>query len=205
MDAAWLNRAGILAEAVSFLLIAPEIIGLERLRRIETQMEEWGKRNLSTRWPLWEGGSIVPFLPGFSSSARESIIVDATFFLIMPFLTLGLVIGLVAISDTAREVGLLSLLAYTVSLAAGLISVEVVRRSRSNAIVRWIGYSIGVLAIPGAFVLVVLSTGVFSLTIRAVSRSIRILAGEDRLRALVFGTGLMLLFGGMAAQFMATF
>ena len=39
MDADWLNRAGILAEAVSFLLIAPEIIGSERLRRAESAIE----------------------------------------------------------------------------------------------------------------------------------------------------------------------
>jgi hypothetical protein len=32
MDSDWVNRAGILAEAVSFFLIAPEILGEERLR-----------------------------------------------------------------------------------------------------------------------------------------------------------------------------
>ncbi len=36
-------------------------------------------------------------------------------------------------------------------------------------------------------------------------RVLRLLEGSGRLRALVFSTGVILLFGGMAAQFAATF
>ncbi len=132
MDAAWLNRAGILAEASSFFLIAPEIIGVERLRRLEARIESFAPplRTANRRWRSYV------FDMQFRTSPR----------------------------------GIRWLIAL------------------------W-------LAIPHMLVLLLL----FILLELPLDAGIWLLDGQDRLRALVFGTGVVLLFGGMAAQFLATF
>lgn len=143
MDDVWLNRAGILAEAVSFILIAPEIIGLARLRGLERRLEAWLKDNSGFRY----SGRIIVIL----------FCVSSAFALWIAF-----------VPDYLWDQWITNIF--------------------------WIIVFLLVLSLLAPFPL--------WLVIRTAEH---VLAGKDRLRTLVFGTGVVLLFGGMATQFWATF
>jgi len=145
MVSEWVGRAGIMAQAVSFLLIAPEILGEERLRNVEEALKEW--------------------LGGVHQRTRRLFWIRA-------------VVALVFI--------------ISVGLALSAVPYPGVPAVAALAVV---GFGIGT-----AWASV--DTQIALLLVGAVRR---LLAGPDRLRALVFGTGVVLLFGGLGAQFYATF
>jgi hypothetical protein len=140
MDSEWVGRAGILAEIVSFLLIAPEILGEERLRNAEEAFRIW--------------------LGGFHQHTRRFFSLWAVTTAVF-FVAAALVIS----AATDRP----AVLILGIGVGAAWASVD---------------------------------TKIVLLLIAAVRR---LLAGPNRLRALVFGTGVVLLFGGLGAQLYATF
>jgi hypothetical protein len=147
MVSEWVGRAGILAEIVSFFLIAPEIAGPERLKGLEAALERWL-------------GRVDPT----SDAVRLPVVVPVAI-----AVGLGEIFLIAWLSpDSFRAAGTLT--------AAGVLGGAIVAGS-------WLSNRM-----PAA--------------VRAVRR---ILEGEARLRALVFGTGVVLLFGGLGAQFYATF
>ena len=202
MDGDWLNRAGILAEAVSFFLIAPEIIGRERLRRVENALARWGETNLRGRWKLWTRGRVIPFLPGLSSKGSESLLADAALALSALAATW---LFLLAAQLTRVSALVYGAWAFSLSLMLGVAGIVLIQVRGSNAVFRYAGYTLGTIALPAAWTLAALSTGIFSVMRSALHLALKLLRGEDSLRALVFGNGVLLLFGGMAAQFAATF
>ena len=164
----WLSRAGIVAEMVSFALVAPEILGTERLRRAEAKLESWaaGQRV----WLLTETKSWWSF-PLFY---LPSVLIASVFVLallgVIPiwFVIIGLVFGIWAL--------------------IGMIALEL-------KVQHWLPI------LPFVVSVVILIT-VPAFLLGEVGRFLR---GDNRLRAFVFGTGVILLFGGLAMQLVATF
>lgn len=151
MDSEWVGRAGILAEAVSFILIAPEIIGVERMRGLEERLE---------RLPLSQNRVSFRYSPPLLL-----VFVGGPVFLIM---------GLIR---EHQQMSSLSQLLYLIPA--------------------W--FSVLLLALFAVLLLWVLAVGAVA------NLSDFLQKGDDRLRALVFGTGLVLLFGGLGAQFYGSF
>jgi nitrogen fixation protein len=189
MDADWINRAGILAEAVSFFLIAPEILGVERLQRAEDVLEEWfSNESLRKRvadhitWLLYLGALIVILLGLFVFDPplpKAALLVCAV--------PVG--IGLVG----------LGLMKYSARLDEKAEKDEDEMGGHLYLICGWL------LFLPALPVVVVFYQAIAGALIVPMRLSRMLLTGEGRLRALVFGTGVLLLLGGMAAQFVATF
>jgi hypothetical protein len=70
---------------------------------------------------------------------------------------------------------------------------------------RWVGYALSVPAIPPIWFMALLDTGAYLVLFLLIHSGRKLLSGPNRLRGVVFGGGILLLFGGMAAQFAATF
>lgn len=87
----------------------------------------------------------------------------------------------------------------------GISGAALVRWGGSNSILRYVGYALAVVGVPAFWLYAAATTTAFALLRMSLRFGIRLLSGEGRLRALVFGTGVVLLFGGMTAQFVATF
>ena len=205
MDDVWLNRAGILAEAVSFLLIAPEIIGVERLRRVEAALAALGRRTLSTPTRTWTGERAAAdgplrLLPDRPAPKDRSTLWDLgddlglVAFLAIVEMPLILLAGR---STTWAITGYL-IASYLGGFAATLIP----RGSRVGAWARW---PLVLFGLPTHWGRALTSDSGFRLVRVVVSLGVSLLSGRDRLRALVFGTGVVFLFGGMGAQLVATF
>jgi hypothetical protein len=145
MDSGWVNRAGILAEGVSFVLIAPEILGEERLRNVEEALKEW--------------------LGGVHQRTRRLFWIRAVVALVF-IIAMGLALSAVPY-PRVPAVAALAVVGFGIGTAWASVDTQIV------------------LVLVGA--------------VR------RLLTGPNRLRALVFGTGVVLLFGGLGAQFYATF
>ena len=223
----WLNRAGILSEAVSFVLIAPEIIGLERLRRVERSIETWGASTLQAPYGIWkratcEEDKVFRLLPAILFQLPDS---GTALFAV--FLAGALLLGLSALSGLfwltglwrldlgeVTAVGVSAALAFIVlrniarvvsySVVACLAAIWVMRRTQPKAPARRAAQAIALLGMPGVWVLTTAALAVY-LVRTLLHMFVGLLSGPDRLRAFVFSTGVVLLFGGMTAQFLATF
>ena len=91
---------------------------------------------------------------------------------------------------------------FFASYMAGSIAILLLMRSARMKLLAWPLAAIGFPTHWGR----ALASDLGYLLLRALlSLGVRLLSETDRLRALVFGTGVLLLFGGMTAQFAATF
>lgn len=219
MDSEWLNRVGILAEAVSFLLIAPEIIGIERLQRVERVMEAWGRRTLLAPTKTWteaRAASTGPLrlLPDRPAPRERSGLWEMGSDLGY-LLEMSLVIVLLGLFSPFPYAIHAFFIASMLSFASGTVvvifgdewytksSVSGGRfRSRFVSLAIWV---LAIVGMPTHWMRALSSTIGYLIVHGIVSASVRLLSGVDRLRAFVFGTGVLLLFGGMATQFAATF
>lgn len=201
MDADWLNRAGILAEAVAFVLIAPEIIGSERLRRAESAIEDfiewlapylWGRRYPNRPYDVINFlAAIVLTGLAFTGTFLLSLYVRDT----LPWImwTTAALLAVYAIAATYQIIDALYILLSP-------------RRPRlSLAAYRTLHLWRLLIGVPTKFVGLLAGFVLFYLVSFALEWAVRLLAGENRLRIFVFSTGVLLLFGGMTAQFAATF
>jgi hypothetical protein len=206
MNEEWANRGGILAEALAFLLIAPEFLGAARLRSLEAGVEaglEGLGRAVLRIPPVSRRSRAVWFLPNFNacqvSSAALAWVITSMYLLLA--LVLVLVWAATDAAFTPRAlVGTTLLL-----LGPGLLSLVLMRSIGLHPTVNIAAHTAGILGAPILWATVLLASGIFSLLKRLASVGVAVLCGENRLRALVFGCGVLLLFGGMAAQFAATF
>lgn len=224
MDSEWVGRAGILAEAVSFVLIAPEIIGRRRLRRAEQVLEASLEKTQGVLDSL--AMTIVYVLLG---SALAGLVLALTLWdtgvsriVLMP-------IAVLAVLAMGGYLVLFFWLRFALSSGSqyysrGHAKTHVPGRARPHAgvlsqvlwvprLLYWaaivVGYSGLFATLLTGFLSVLLwvfaYAPVYFLLYIPLSLASRLLEGPDRLRALVFGTGLFLLFGGLGAQFFATF
>ncbi|MEX0801322.1 MAG: hypothetical protein WD379_08905 [Dehalococcoidia bacterium] len=201
MDAEWANRGGIIAEAISFLLIAPEIIGIERIFNAEKRLERLlapaaGSAPVSERYIV---GRFLPYLaPDWSKGgwpARLAEFVGIILLTTAITIAISLLWGPLAAVPLIVVIGVSGLmlpLGYAVTLLGGRTA-------------RIAGRVLAAPSLP-----ITLATVGSMVASYAVARFVaqlahKLLAGPDRLRAAVFGTGVLLLFGGMGAQLAATF
>ena len=201
VDAEWVNRGGILAEAISFLLIAPEIIGIERIRRAENRLEHLFGRRGSDAYIIVRGRE-PPFSPGFGAVEPGWLLYVA-----LAIGTTAVMMGLLVLAfviwgfDAGIWIGALG----TLYLALLVTAVWAMRRRELSRLARLLVYLIMVPMIPPMWVSVLVAKGIHILLVGLIATATRLLRGPERLRALVFGTGVVLLFGGMGAQFVSTF
>jgi hypothetical protein len=212
MDNEWVGRAGILAEGVSFFLIAPEVFGPERLKGAEEALRK-GLGSLAVQrtavlaWAilfvvvyLAEVTPLVIFLPGLGWPNL----------LLFPTACLSLLSGHVCRNVVRRrlmEQKTEGAVLFARQGQLGRVSMAVLNpvvfgRIMKPSCRQWIFWGVG---IPFHFLWVVgyiiLPTGLLTL----IHLEQRLLARGVGLRSLVFITGVAMLFGGMVAQFVATF
>lgn len=214
MDAEWVGRAGILAEIVSIPLIAPEILGPERLGRLEDWLESLMSQ-LRTDVGTLPKPSFANFGRPMDDGQSGQPIEVATFLLLLLSMLPALaVMAIVAFALPAV------LLYYTVSEAASVLFVLGLLASicfwgfsfqilyeEPNASRAWqIAGRLSMLpGMPGGWAMFLAIAVSYRFMHIVVRWGTTLLAGPDRVRALVFGTGALLLFGGLISQFVATF
>lgn len=217
MDASWMNRAGILAEALSFLLIAPEIVGIERVRRAEAVLER-------TLGPM---SSYVASIDARVAIRRKEGLLPrrGTTPIATNVERLSFLVGIPAVVWTAAyflswiwlrsSIVDLIFFVYMGGLSVMAIPVALSRLPALASRLRNLPKLFRLVIIPvpfAAMVAIVLTAapsflaGMVAFTpLYCASGARRLLTGPDRLRSFVFATGVLLLFGGMAAQLIATF
>lgn len=204
MDAAWLNRAGLLAEALAFLLIAPEIIGHERLRRVEAAVIDWGASRLSDPTRTWTGEreaatGPLRLLPKRPPPRGRSALWDIgdELGIVLYFVLLTTTVYL----STSPPISWAVFSAAIASYLAGFTAILLLRSPRLTLL----AWPLAAVGLPSHWGRAFASDLCYFLVRAIISSSLRVLSGTDRLRALVFGAGVLFLFGGMGAQFVATF
>jgi len=215
MDDVWLTRAGILAELVSLPLIAPEIIGLERLRRAELLLEESMQRMLSradyvlsaTRgadrllraYPGWERLSVqVDIGIAFALALWWSLALFSASRLHWPWVAFPVLV-----------ICFLALQAASVVFVWAFQKWVLPRKWKippSWETPFFILFGLWFLLWMPGWILIATTSALTLFLLRQVLRPMaRLMAGEERLRAVVFGTGVVLLIGGLLTQLAATF
>jgi len=216
MDSEWVGRAGIIAEAVSFFLIAPEILGPERLKGAERALAEGLDSPLMRRaaFGVWAAFWIVLFLP--VSLVWWPIVV---FVFGISWWKFGALLAAIHLSWFSSYVcrGVVRRPLFDQPVESARLFDGLGRMARFSTVVlnpfefgrimkpsfsQWLFWMLGIPFHIVAF----LSYFILPATIVAlIHLQQRLLAGQNALRALVFGTGAFLLFGGLAVQFYATF
>ena len=207
MDSEWVGRAGILAEAVSFILIAPEILGAPRLAGAEQAIGGILRRVLRPS-RVWADQRYVPMLPGwllgdpdvdFLSGIASAVMRGTYFAVFIPAMATGLIRG------RAMVAFLVAAMVMVVSTLLATGAILLAQRKGSGRVTKYLTYAMAVLAAPWAWVQAAVFATVF-LALRSAARGgLAVLSAPGGLRALVFSTGVLLLFGGLSAQFAATF
>jgi hypothetical protein len=201
MDAAWLNRGGILAEAVSFLFIAPEIIGMQRLERLERWLEEQLGTVLSQPLVRFTFGRGIPFLPAQPrSDLSHGVLIATKMVTTVPLLVI--VNALVMVFGVRSDIVLFVAAGTFGAVLASLVGELIARRLPA---LRWLAYALSIPAVIPSWVAAIFEQATYLAVLAMTIGTRKLLSGPNRLRALVFGGGVVLLFGGMAAQFAATF
>jgi hypothetical protein len=198
VDAEWVNRGGILAEAVSFLLIAPEIIGIERLRGFESRLETL-LRGVGDQPVVARRTGLFPFqLYRFTPRPLELLRLVTGWVALMAVLV-------VPTTLIGGAFPIVFLVVLALGGAASILDPWLEKLDRPRRGVMWVRHLLRIAAAPVFAVGFGTSMVASFAVIGAVRGAARLLTGSDRLRALVFGSGVVLLFGGMAAQFVSTF
>jgi len=207
MDSEWVGRAGILAEIVSFFLIAPEILGAPRLAAAQETIDRILRRVLAPS-RIWAEERYVPILPGFLPGDPDvdfllrigSFVVRGAYFAVfIPTLTTGALRGHAGVAFLAASAVVL----VSTVLEGGAILLA--SRHGSRGSMRGLTYALAIPAAPWSWLQAGLFATVFLVLRLGAQGGVAVLSRPGRLRALVFGTGVVLLFGGLAAQFYATF
>jgi hypothetical protein len=217
MDSEWVNRAGILAEAVSVILIAPEILGPERLKGAEQALRQGMESRAVQRVAFLAWGMlaavvlvvvielVVDFLPPLG---WPNYILIPLFYVAIPS---GFVCRYAVLRrhlaqwkeiEQRPERDWAFMLGRLTQTSLDVLNPRRFRRLIRPSWWQWVFWAIG---IPLHLLFFVFATAIPASLLAFVQLQQRLLAGENRLRALVFGTGVVLLFGGLAAQFFATF
>jgi len=204
---AWVSRAGILAEVLSFLLIAPEILGRERLNVAQQTLDELFRRMLRPS-QIWATKRYVPVLPGLVSDDPDAELLAGLASVIITVMYYAIYIPLLVAGSLPDEtLFALAILAGVLgaNLVLGTAAVSLVRWKGSVTTVRYIGYGLGIPAAPVTWTLAVVQ-GTIIFALRMLARAgVALLARPGGLRGVVFSAGVLLLVGGLAAQFVATF
>lgn len=202
-----MGRAGILAEAVSFILIAPEILGAPRLVAAQQAMEGVLRRILRPSH-IWADERYVPMLPGlvpgdpdvdFLSGVASAVMRGTYFAVFIPLWMTGVIRGRTMVAF------LVAAMVMVVSTLLGTVAILLAQRKESGRITKSLTYAIAVPAAPWGWLQAALFATVFVGLRLAARGGLAVLSAPAGPRAIVFSTGALLLFGGLGAQFAATF
>ena len=208
---AWVGRAGILAEICAFPLLAPEILGPERLKGVEEALRRGlGSRHVARGVILL----LTAYLAVLSLAPVPLVLIFGRPLSYSAKGTLLAVIFASAISDAVSRLAV----AKTVPVVRGRHVIEIVKRmARANwdllnplafgrmartSILQWM---LWILGIPFHILGVVPFLILPAITLSLLRLAQKVLSGGASLRTFVFGSGALLLLGGIAAQFVATF
>jgi hypothetical protein len=216
---AWMARAGILAEMCSFPLLAPEILGAERLKRAEEAMRR-GVASPSVQRgaaAVWVALFLLVFIAITLLMWMLPILSGPEIFLPVALIVLGSGFAGAFSSNTCRVVvrnrlrkqkllvdgdALFVAQGEMAQASRAVLNPLEFRRVMKPVLWEWVLWAFGipfhVIAFVGYFII---PKGVLAL----VHLQRRLLASGVGLRSLVVGTGIVLFFGGMSAQLMATF
>ncbi len=208
---AWMGRAGLLAEFFSFFLIAPEILGPERLRGVEEAL----RKGLGSRHVVW--GVILLLTAYLAVLSLVPVVLVLIFGRSLSHPAKGALLAVIFASAISDEVCRLAV-AKTVPLVRRRHAIEIVKRmARVNwdllnplafggtartSILQWM---LWILGIPFHILGVVPFLILPAITLWLLGLAQKVLSGGASLRTFVFGTGALMLLGGIAAQIVTTF
>jgi hypothetical protein len=211
---AWVGRAGILAQLCSFPFLTPEIMGRERLKRAEEALRK-GLESAAVRRvaiSVWVGVFVVVYFAALSPVPMlfpHPSFLD--FIAVVGFLTFSAFFsfvfrGVVKHRLRGRQDDAANALFAEQGLSARAVSVVLrpleFKRVVQPSLVEWIYWAWSIpFDVIWFIVYVIVPKGILSV----VHLQQRVLAAQHRLRRFVFGIGITLFFGGMLAQFAATF
>jgi len=213
MDSEWVNRAGILAEIVSFFLIAPEILGEERLKGAEEALRN-GMASATVRRAAIAAWGVL-YMVAFVAGTLPLVILHPNigwpgFVLLngaMLLSNFSMFVCRSVVDHRLAEQEAKGAVLFARQGELGRASIAVLNPLAFGRIMKpsyrqWVFWAVGIPFHLLSFVgYVILPAGLLTL----IHLEQRLLTGENRLRALVFGTGVLLLFGGLGSQFYATF
>jgi len=212
MVSEWVARAGILAEGVSFVLIAPEILGRERLKGAEEALRK-GLESLAvqrTAIVAWAILFVVVYVAAVAPPAillpglgwPNLVLLGAAWVSLLSGHVCRDVVRRRIVEEKAEGAVLFARQGELGRASTAVLNPLVFGRIVKPSYPQWIFWAVG---IPFHFLWVVaymiLPTGLLTL----IHLEQRLLARGVGLRSLVFITGVVMLFGGMVAQFVATF
>jgi len=211
---AWASRAGILAEMCSFPLLAPEIVGPERLKATEEALRK-GLESAAVRRvaiSVWAGLFVVVYFAALSPvpilfpkpSLSDFIALNGLFALsgFFSWVYRGVVRNRLRGQQGGTAKTLFAAQGEFARASSIVLNPLKFKRVVRPSSVEWVYWA---LSIPVNIIwftgYVIVPKGILSV----VDLEQRLLAGGIGLRSLIFGTGVALFFGGMIAQFVATF
>lgn len=216
---AWVGRAGMLAEMLSFFILAPEILGKERLKRVEEALRRGlesatVQTGASFAWialiaMVFVGTGIMVVLAaaasvGFSEIYAWQLLVGFTVWVVGLGANIRCRVAIKKAHLVEHETDEEELAIVPRWMARTSI---IVLNPRKFARVRpapwlWVMWFLGIPVHLFNFVAYsIIPPGILGV----VHLEQRLLASGVGLRSLVVGTGIVLFFGGMGAQFLATF
>jgi hypothetical protein len=210
---AWTGRAGILAEMCSFFLIAPEILGAERLKGAEEAL----KKGLQSPFVLRGAVSVwtalfallligpvplVLILGRNLSLGGQVVLLAAIYVSAFSDLVCRFAVTQRPLPHHLKGGQMLRTLKRMASFSWELVNpFEFGRAVRPNSF-QWVSWILG---IPFHILETVPFLVAPAVTLALVRLGQNVLTGGTSLRTLVFGTGVVFLLGGILAQFVATF
>jgi len=206
---AWVGRAGLLAQAVAVLLMAPQIAGETRMLRVESRLTEWAG---AIRWPVVvykdslndllnpkarsEHMGLERWLTLWLATTSLAYLVPYTVFLLF----------FVASGRAEHEQWTLAIITVIYTLATWLSMVGLVCYGRTqNDVVKSIALPFLMPVAIYTSIAHALSTLVANGLLLAALALVRVTTGQGRLPTIVLGTGISLFVLGTAGLFLATF
>jgi hypothetical protein len=220
MDSEWVGRAGILAEAVSFVLIVPELLGPERLRGAEQALRNGMasaavRRAVIAAWGVlymgaFAAGSLALFVGVYPPGSPHPNIGWGWFMLLYGGMVVSRLSGFVCrsvVDHRLAERGAKGAALFARQGELGRASIAVLNPLAFGRIMKpsyqqWVFWAVGIPFHLLSFVgYVILPGGLLTL----IHLEQHVLARGVGLRSIIVAIGVVMFFGGMTAQFVATF
>jgi hypothetical protein len=219
MSGDWVNRMGIILNFCAGFLLAPELIGVQRLQRFEKFLEEsiLRFRNAISRLALRIRTVLARVLARFPIIAREFVVVYVViyglFIALLSVILWGVFLyaTLFVFQLSAPEIAVLVICAAAIPFVA-ICASALMRQNQPLRVIKYISWPIlicefGFLLIPLTISLMILGTAslVGALLLNSVlGIVIARLTGNDRLRGIVVALGIALFIVGNTLQLLAT-
>jgi hypothetical protein len=213
MDSEWVGRAGILAEAVSFVLIVPEILGPDRLKGAEQALRNGMaspavRRAATAAWGVLYMVAFIagtlPFVilhpnigwPGFVLLNGAVLLSNFSMFVCRSVVDRRLA------EQEAKGAVLFARQGELGRASIAVLNPLAFGRIMKPSYRQWVFWAVGIPFHLLSFVgYVILPAGLLAL----IHLEQHVLARGVGLRSLIVATGVVMFFGGMGAQFVATF